>query len=77
MNRYLITLEARTPGDMDPEVRADLFQRTREALPQGFFRMVGQRTVTGIVAMGSPHEFIAELPLFPWLHVTVMPLCDF
>ncbi|WP_169332145.1 muconolactone Delta-isomerase family protein [Corynebacterium lubricantis] len=78
MNRYLISLEARTPGDMDPEIRADLFARTREMLDdeyaQDFHRVVGKQAVVGIVEMELPHEFIAGLPLFPWLEVSVVAL---
>ncbi|MHA2789586.1 muconolactone Delta-isomerase family protein [Corynebacterium sp. S7] len=78
MNRYLITLEARTPPEMDPEVRADLFERTRKMLDDdyldSFHRVVGKPAVAGIVEMEEPHEFLAGLPLFPWLEVQVVAL---
>ena len=74
---WLIRLSVRVPLDMDPEVRADLFQRSRDLLaqwPGQLWRIPGSDTVVARVEAGDPHALVAGLPLFPWLRVTVEPV---
>lgn len=74
---WLIRLVARLPLDMDPEVRADLLQRTGDLLagwPGELWRIPGGWTVVARVESADPHALIAGLPLGPWLDVTVEPL---
>ncbi|GAB3700310.1 muconolactone Delta-isomerase family protein [Corynebacterium nasicanis] len=74
---WLIRLHARLPLDMDPEVRADLIQRTRDLLAtwQGeAWRIPGGWTWVLLIDAPDPHQLISALPLDPWLEVTVEPL---
>ena len=74
---WLIRLVADLPLDMDPEVRADLVQRTRDLLgewPGQLWRIPGGWTWVALVDAPEPHLLIADLPLHPWLRVTVEPV---
>ncbi|STC68648.1 muconolactone Delta-isomerase family protein [Corynebacterium pilosum] len=73
-NPYLVIIRATTPDDMDPEVRADLLQRTRDMLPAGFYQVVGQRSVAGILETEDIDAWVAQLPLAPWAEVEVTAL---
>ncbi|RSZ63115.1 muconolactone delta-isomerase [Corynebacterium hylobatis] len=82
MSTFLVRLCANLPGDMDPEVRADLRDRSRGQLadwPQ-VWRVTGSDTL--VVLVDAPdhealHQQIAALPLHPWLEVTVEPLSPY
>ena len=72
---WLIRLVARLPLDMDPEVRADLLQRTGDLLagwPGELWRIPGGWTVVARVESRPTRS--SRLPLGPWLDVTVEPL---
>ena len=74
---WLIRLHSRLPLDMDPEVRADLVQRSRDQLsgwPGQLWRIPGGLTWVALVDAPEPHALVAALPLHPWLDVTVEPL---
>ncbi|MDO5671136.1 MAG: muconolactone Delta-isomerase family protein [Corynebacterium sp.] len=78
--QWLVRLRADVPLDMDPEVRADLFQRTRDLVsgwPGEVWRVAGGWTVVAVLSVEDPHELIAALPLHPWLTVTVEPLVSY
>lgn len=82
MSVFLVRLRADLPGDMDPEVRADLRDRSREQLadwPQ-VWRVTGSDNL--VVLVDAPdhdtlHQQIAALPLHPWLEITVEALSPF
>lgn len=75
-------MSADLPGDMDPEVRADLRDRTREQLtdwPQ-VWRVAGSDSLVVLVGatdLDSLHQQIAALALHPWLKVTVEALSPY
>ena len=74
---WLVRLEAHLPLDMDPEVRADLIQRSRDLMvewPGELWRIPGGWTVVARLDVEDPHRLIAALPLHPWLAVGVEPL---
>ncbi|MDO5669979.1 MAG: muconolactone Delta-isomerase family protein [Corynebacterium sp.] len=74
---WLIRLLADLPLDMDPEVRADLIQRTRDLLsewPGDVWRVPGGLTWVALIEAPDPHTLVAALPLHPWLQVSVEPL---
>lgn len=82
MSVFLVRLRADLPGDMDPEIRADLRDRSREQLadwPQ-VWRVTGGDSLVVIVEAADHdvlHQRIAALPLHPWLEVTVEPLSPY
>ena len=79
MSTFHVRLSERRPRDIDPELSADLRDRTREQLtdwPQ-VWRVAGSDSL--VVLVGAPdhdalHQRIAALPLYPWLEVTVEAL---
>lgn len=81
MSTWLIRLSAQLPAEMDPEVRADLIERTRLAVGDWpgvqVWRLVGGWSVVAVVLSEHPHELIVELPLYPWLTVNIEPLAAF
>lgn len=82
MSVFLVRLRADLPGDMDPEVRADLRDRSREQLgdwPQ-IWRVTGSDSLVVLADVpdhDALHQQIAALPLHPWLVVTVEPLSPY
>ncbi|MDO5512518.1 muconolactone Delta-isomerase family protein [Corynebacterium sp.] len=74
---WLIRLVADLPLDMDPEVRADLVQRSRDLLaqwPGQLWRIPGGLTWVALIDAPEPHALVSALPLTPWLDVSVEPL---
>ena len=77
---WLIRLDAHLPGSMDPEVRADLLDRFRTLIsgwPAQVWQVPGGWRLVALLDSDDPHSLIAELPLHPWLRVTVEPLVGY
>ncbi len=81
MSTWLVRLSPEIPGDMDPEVRADLRDRTRVCLaawPQArLWRVAGSDSLVALVDAvdhTAVHELITALPVHPHLRVSVEPL---
>lgn len=82
MSNFLVRMSVDLPGDMDPEVRADLRDRTREQFtswPQ-VWRVTGGDSLVVLVGtadLDALHQQIAALPLYPWLNTTVEVLSPY
>lgn len=84
MSTWLVRLSPHLPGDMDPEVRADLRERTRAGLAEWpgarWWRVAGSDTLVALVdaaAAADVHGRIVALPLRPYLTVAVEPLSSY
>ncbi len=82
MSTFLVRLSAHLPRDMDPEVSADLRERTRDRLSgwPRVWRVAGSETLVALVDtpdLDVLHGQIAQLPLLPWLEVTVEPVTGY
>ena len=72
MSTFLVRLSERLPRDIDPELSADLRERTRDRLSgwQRVWRVSGSVTLVALVDapdLDILHGQIAQLPLLPWL----------
>ena len=82
---FLVSIEVRTPVDMDParltELQAAEAVRARELVEQGalkrIWRIPGRRANVSLYEApdaSTLHAAISSLPLFPYLDVQVQPL---
>jgi muconolactone D-isomerase len=82
---YLVSIEVRTPPDMDPDRLAALqaaeADRARELVEQGLLRRIwripGRRANVSLYEAPDAttlHAALSSLPLWPWLEMTVQPL---
>lgn len=83
MSAWLIRMTPALPGDMDPEIRADLRDRTRAALADWSGARLWRSAGTGglIALVDAPdadavHGLIAALPAHRWLVIHVEPLSE-
>lgn len=83
---FHVTMDVALPGDIDPQVRADLVAREKAYCQQlqragtwrHIWRIVGQYRNVSVFDVGSNeelHEILWNLPLFPYLRIEVAPLC--
>ncbi|AGF73222.1 muconolactone Delta-isomerase [Corynebacterium halotolerans] len=84
MSTWLVRLSPHIPGDMDPEIRADLRGRTRAGLADWpgarWWRVAGSDTLVALVDAATSadvHERITALPLHRYLAVSVEPLSGY
>ena len=82
---FLVSIEVRTPPDMDPErltaLQAAEAARSRELVEQGLLRRIwripGRRANVSLYEAPDAsilHAALSSLPLWPWLDMTVQPL---
>jgi muconolactone D-isomerase len=82
---FLVSIEVRTPADMDPARLADLLSaeaaRARELVDSGLLRRIwrvpGRRANVSLYEASTAtvvHEALASLPLYPWLDISVQAL---
>jgi muconolactone D-isomerase len=82
---FLVSIEVRTPPDMDPDRLAALQSaeaaRARELVEQGTLRRIwripGRRANVSLYEAPDPtalHAALTSLPLHPWLDVQVQAL---
>ena len=78
-------MDVRIPADLDPEVRADIVAREKayaqELQRSGrwvhLWRVVGEYANVSIFDVDSNdelHELLSNLPLFPYMDISVTPL---
>ena len=82
---FLVSIEVRTPPDMEParlaQLQAAEAARAAELVEAGLLRRIwrvpGRRANVSLYEARDAtavHEALASLPLFPWLEVTVQAL---
>jgi len=82
---FLVSIEVRTPADMDPDRLAALqaaeAARSRELVAQGLlkriWRIPGRRANVSLYEgtdADAVHGALMSLPLYPWLDITVQAL---
>jgi muconolactone D-isomerase len=82
---FLVSIEVRTPPDMDPERLASLqaaeATRSRELVAQGLlkriWRIPGRRANVSLYEgadADAVHRALMSLPLYPWLDISVQAL---
>jgi muconolactone D-isomerase len=82
---FLVSIEVRTPPDMDPDrlaaLQADEATRARELVEQGMLRRIwripGRRANVSLYEApdaSAVHAALTSLPLFPWLDIQVQAL---
>ncbi|ONI74068.1 muconolactone delta-isomerase [Kribbella sp. ALI-6-A] len=83
---FHVTMDVDLPPDLDPATKAETLSREKaycqRLQDQGkwvhIWRVVGQYANVSIFDVDSPgelHEILWNLPLFPFMTVTVTPLC--
>lgn len=75
---WLVRLDADLPGSMDPEVRADLIQRSTDLVATwpdaSIWRGIGHWTIVSLVDTDDPHGLVSALPVARWCAVQIEPL---
>ena len=82
---FAVRMDVDLPVDMDPEVRADTLAREKayshELQRSGkwpeIWRVVGEYanySVFDVESNGELHDILQNLPLFPYMDITVIPL---
>lgn len=83
---YHVEMTVDLPPDMDPAVASDLKLREK-AIAEGLqrsgkwrhlWRIAGQYANISIFDVESHaelHELLTGLPLYPYMHIDIMPLC--
>ena len=82
---FMVSIEIRTPSDMDParlaELQAAEAVRARELVEQGTLRRIwripGRRANVSLYEATDAtalHAAISSLPLWPWMDIQVQPL---
>ncbi|WP_311270141.1 muconolactone Delta-isomerase [Sphingobium sp. WCS2017Hpa-17] len=83
---FHVTMDVRIPHDADPAVINDLKAREKarcqELMEQGIWRHIwrvaGQYqnvSIFDVADNGQLHELLMGLPLFPFMSISVQPLC--
>jgi muconolactone D-isomerase len=82
---FLVSIEVRTPPDMDPDrlaaLQADEATRARELVEQGMLRRIwripGRRANVSLYEApdaSAVHAALTSLPLYPWMDIQVQAL---
>ena len=82
---FAVTMDVAIPTDMDPQVKTDTLARekaySQELQRSGkwpeIWRVVGEYANYSVFDVGSHdelHEILQNLPLFPYMDITVVPL---
>jgi muconolactone D-isomerase len=82
---FLVNIEINWPGDADPDVREEIFQRelargqelARQGTMKRLWRVPGRWANWGLWEAEDAtalHDAVSSLPLWPWMDVTVHPL---
>ncbi|MGW0002657.1 muconolactone Delta-isomerase [Nocardia grenadensis] len=85
MHLYHVRMDVDIPRDLDEAVRTDIVTREKkysQELQQAgkwrhIWRIVGQYSNISVFAVESPaelHEILWNLPLFPYMTISILPL---